>query len=518
MKEYNRLQNSFFSLASGMVYRIITLLTAFVVRTVFVNCLSTDYLGVNGLCTNILSMLSLAELGFGTAMVYSMYKPLAEKDYNKLQQLMDLYKKVYAIIGTVILVLGLCLVPFLDLLVKDKPRIDGFSFYYLLFLLDAVVSYWFFAYRSSLLTADQKMYMVTNYNTAFNIIKSVLQIIMLLAFHNFAIYVIIQIICTVGQNICIALKVNRMYPIFKKNKSNVLPKGERNKIFRDVKALMFTKVGHIALNSTDNIIVSAFVGITQVGLLSNYLLITNAVTAVLTQVTGALMGSLGNYFAKEDKASGYGIFKKVEFLNFWLYGFSTICIITLLNPFITIWLGESYKMPFSVVIWTSINFFVAGFLNTLYTFRSTLGLFTQGQYRPIIVAALNIVLSIVFSQFWGVSGILAATFVSRACVNLWYDPWLVHKYGFNVSVKPFLKKYMFRIPFIVVITVATVWISNLIFLNGVTLWSFVLVTIITAVLPNILFLLCYRKDESFKYFLDIVRNRLLGKLIKGNNN
>lgn len=175
-------------------------------------------------------------------------------------------------------------------------------------------------------------------------------------------------------------------------------------------------------------------------------------------------------------------------------------------------------MPFSVVIWTSINFFVAGFLNTLYTFRSTLGLFTQGQYRPIIVAALNIVLSIVFSQFWGVSGILAATFVSRACVNLWYDPWLVHKYGFNVSVKPFLKKYMFRIPFIVVITVATVWISNLIFLNGVTLWSFVLVTIITAVLPNILFLLCYRKDESFKYFLDIVRNRLLGKLIKGNNN
>ena len=171
MREKSRLQNSILNFVSGMGYRGLTLVTAFVVRTVFVRCLNAEYLGINGLYSNILSMLSLAELGFGTAMVYSMYQPLADKDSQKLQQLMKLYQKVYTIIGTVILFLGLCLVPFLDLLIKDQPDVEGLTFYYILFLLNSVVSYWFFAYRNALLQADQKSYVVTNYNSIFNLIK-----------------------------------------------------------------------------------------------------------------------------------------------------------------------------------------------------------------------------------------------------------------------------------------------------------------------------------------------------------
>lgn len=499
MKEHSRLQNSFFNLVSGFGYRILTMLTAFVVRTVFIRCLDAEYLGINGLYSNILNMLSLAELGFGTAMVYSMYQPLADKDFHKLQQIMSLYRKVYAAIGTVILSIGLCLVPFLDLLIKDQPDIDGLTFYYMLFLLNSVVSYWFFAYRNSLLSADQKAYVVTNYNCIFNLIKSVLQIILLVLFHSFTVYLITQIVCTIAQNITVAIKVDKMYPIFNSHNSAELPKKESKKIFKDVKALMLSKVAHVTLNSTDNIIISAFVGLKWVGLLSNFILISDALASVLCQITSAITGSLGNYFAKEDKTDGYKLFKKVEFINFWLYGFCLIALITLLNPFVTIWLGPDYTVSTGTVVWLSINFFVAGFMNTIFTFRSTLGLFTQGQYRPLVVTALNISLSIILSYRWGISGVLAATSISRLCVNLWYDPWLIHKKGFDVSVKPFFKTYLLRIVLLVSITFLINLISYIVFAKDVTMITFIIMSIITAVVPNIIFIIVFHKTDEFQY-------------------
>ena len=194
MSEGGRLKKSATNMVSGMIYRVLTMLTAFVVRTVFIKCLSNDYLSVNGLYSSILSMLSLAELGFSTAMVYSMYKPLAEKDYQKLSQIMRLYKRVYFIIGTVILLAGLALVPFLDLIIKNKPDIDGLTFYYLLFLFNSVISYWFFAYRSSVLQADQKSSVISNYSSVFNLIKTVAQIVVLIVFKNFTVYLLTQML------------------------------------------------------------------------------------------------------------------------------------------------------------------------------------------------------------------------------------------------------------------------------------------------------------------------------------
>ena len=504
MREKSRLQNSILNFVSGMGYRGLTLVTAFVVRTVFVRCLNAEYLGINGLYSNILSMLSLAELGFGTAMVYSMYQPLADKDSQKLQQLMKLYQKVYTIIGTVILFLGLCLVPFLDLLIKDQPDVEGLTFYYILFLLNSVVSYWFFAYRNALLQADQKSYVVTNYNSIFNLIKSVIQILILIFFHSFTLYLITQIICTVGQNIAVAVKVDVLYPFMKEKNKEDLPKEEKKKIFKDVKALMLSKISHVALNSTDNIIISAFVGSKWVGLLSNFVLISDAITSILCQTTNSITASLGNFFAKEDKNEGYKLFCRVDFLNFWLYGFSTVALITLLNPFITIWIGEKYTLSQGAVVWLSINFLVAGFMNTLFTFRSTLGLFTQGQYRPLIVTAINIGLSIGMSYKWGITGVLAATFISRLCVNLWCDPWLIHKKGFYTSVKPYFKNILLRIIVLVMVTAGMQKISGIVFRSGISIINFVVMVLFTVVLPNGIFILVFHGKEEFKYFFNLI--------------
>lgn len=511
MSERSRLQNSFFNMISGFASRMLGMFTSFIVRTVFIQCLSSDYLGINGLYSSILSMLSLAELGFGTAMVYSMYQPLANKDDEKLKQLMNLYQKVYTIIGAVILILGLSLTPFLEYLIKDAPDISGLKFYYLLFLFNSVVSYWFFAYKNSLLQADQKAYIFTNYMSVFNVIKTILQIILLLVFHSYTIYLVTQILCTIGQNICIALKVNHLYPFLKEKTENKLPKEEKSRIFRDVKALMLSKVSHVVLNSTDNIIISAFVGVKWVGLLSNFVLITDAITSVLCQITGALTGSLGNFFAKEEKESGYVIFKRVEFLNFWLYGFSMIALIVLLNPFVTLWLGEDFVLNEGIIIALAINFFVAGFMNTLWTFRSTLGLFTQGQYRPLIVAILNIIISIGLSYIWGMAGVLAGTAISRACVNLWYDPWLIHRKGFEKSVKPFIVNYILKIMLLGIVTIIMRYISAVIIGTHVTIFNFIVLMITVGIIPNIVFAIAFWKIDELKYFQNLVFKHILKK-------
>lgn len=510
MSENGRLKKSATNMVSGMLYRVLTMLTAFIVRTVFIKCLSNDYLSVNGLFSSILNMLSLAELGFSTAMVYSMYKPLAEKDYRKLSQIMRLYKRAYFIIGSVILLAGLALVPFLDLIIKNKPDIDNLTFYYLLFLLNSVISYWFFAYRSSVLQADQKAYVISNYSSIFNLIKTVAQIIVLLVFKNFTIYLITQMVCTVLQNVAIAIRVKKDYPIFEKSKEE-LPKEDKEHIFKDVRALMIQKISFKVLNTSDSIIISALVGINWVGLLSNYIMIEQAIVAVLSQITSSISASLGNFFVKEDKESGYLIFKRIEFMNFWLYGFSAIALITLSNPFVKIWLGDNYVLGTLVIIALFTRFFMEGYINTMSTFRSTLGLFTQGKYLPLLVASINIALSIGLSFPLGLAGVLLATPISRMCVNGWYMPLVVHRDGFNKSVKPYYAKLVFRFILLATVVALMQLISKFVFNGGVTILNFALMTIITAILPNLIFLMIFRKTDEFKYFKNLVLSKILHK-------
>lgn len=512
MGNSGRIEKSLKNMVNGIAYRILTIMTAFILRTVFIRCLSNDYLSVNGLYSSILSMLSLAELGFSTAMVYSMYKPLADKDYGKLAQIMRLYKSVYKIIGTVILGIGLCLVPFLDVLIKNKPDVPGLTFYYILYLLNTVMSYWFFAYRNSILQADQKSYVISNYSSIFNIIKVLLQIVVLVVFHNFTIYLLVEILCTILQNTSIAYKVKKEYPVFGRDNKEELSKEEKRHIFKDVKALMLQKISFRVLNTSDSIIISAFVGIGWVGLLSNYIMIEEAVVAVISQITSAITASMGNYFVKESKENGYKLFNRIDFMNFWLYSFSTIAFIVLFNPFMELWLGrisDEYILSQTIVVALIIRFFVEGYMNMMSAFRSTLGLFTQGQYTPLMVAALNIILSIGLSFPFGVAGVIIATPLARCCINVWYMPLVIHRDGFNKPVGPFYKKVIIRTLFLIVLTsVMYLFSINIVFKNEVTIVSFVVMVIITAIIPNLIIGIYFFKTDEFKYFVNLFKSRM----------
>lgn len=511
MQNGGRVDKSVTNIVSGIIFRVISILSAFIVRTIFIQCLGNEYLSVNGLYSSILSMLTLAELGFGTAMVYSMYKPLADKDYEKLAQLMHLYKKAYSIIGTVILAAGVCLVPFLDILIKNKPDIPGLTFYYLLFLGNSVISYWFFAYRSSVLQADQRASVISNYSSIFNLIKTILQVIVLLASHNFTIYLLTQILCTILQNLALALKVKKDYPIFGRQVKSELPPAEKKKIFDDVQALMIQKVSFRVLNTSDSLIISSFVGINRVGLLSNFILVEEAVFAVLSQIFGAITASMGNFFAKESKEDGYRLFQRLDFMNHWLYGFSAVALVALLNPFVELWLGEDYTLDQIVVVALCARFFVEGYMNLMSSMRSTMGLFTQGKYFPLLVAALNIGLSIGLSYPLGIAGVLFATPLSRCIINVWYMPLVIHRNGFNKNVSPYYGKLLTRVALLSAIALLMQLISHAVFSNGITILRFIIMTCITAIVPNAIMILLYHRTEEYQYFYELI----IGVLKKG---
>lgn len=508
----SRLKNSALNLATGLMGRALTIVLNFAVRTIFIHCLNEAYLSVNGLYSNILTVLSLAELGFGSAVVYHMYEPMATHNYQKVAGLLLYFKKIYFVVGVVIVALGLCVIPFMDVIIKDKPDVPLLTLYYVVFLLNSGLSYCFAAYKGTLFSADQRDYVKTNVQNVVSIIQAVLQVLLLLLFRAYLVYLLVQLAGTVFANACVAYLAGEKYPEVSNYKNEQLNDGEKQQLLKNTGALFLTKVGHVALNGTDNIIISAVVGVLWVGRLSNYTLICDSVTSVLCQITAAITGSLGNFFATEEKRAGYALFQRVEFLNFWLYGFSFIALVSLLDPFVQLWAGSRFVLGLPVSLAIAINFFVAGYMNTLWVFRSTLGLFKQGKFRPILVAVVNIVLSIVLGKHWGVFGVLIATFLSRASISLWYDPLILHKYGFGVSSKPFFVQYVKRIILLAIVLVVMLSIRKAILFAGTTIPKFLLMMVITTVVPNAVFWLVYHHSDEYAYFRSIIKDRALAPI------
>jgi len=266
MAEESRIQNSKLNILFGFANSFITTILGFVTRSVFIYTLGVNYLGLNGLYTNILSLLSLAELGIGSAITFSLYKPIAEHDNKKIKALMQLYKSAYQKIGIIILVVGLSLVPFLKYLVNFQQNVDiNYQLIYVLFLADSVISYLFFAYRSVIVYANQKGYVLTKYETTFSIIRSVVQFLVLIIFKNYYMYLIIPIMISILKNLLISIKAGKMFPVINEKGKEELDKEEKDSIFKNIYSLALFKISSVVYTSTDNIIISSFLGTAIVG-------------------------------------------------------------------------------------------------------------------------------------------------------------------------------------------------------------------------------------------------------------
>lgn len=505
MNQRSRVENSLKNSLFGVFSQATNILLGLVVRTFFIHFLSKEYLGINGLFTNILTMMSLAEMGIGSAIVFSMYKPIAENDYRQIAKLMNFYKRAYEIIGIVVAGVGLCIVPFLKYIIKDQPNIDNLTIIYLLYLSNTVLSY-FVAYKQSIFNADQRVRVIHSFRLVFYIVRSILQIIILIFLRNFVLYLLVQVICTFLENLAISLYADHKYSFLREYRMEKLTSEERKPIIKNIKALFIYKIGSTALDGTDNIIISAFDGIISVGLLSNYSLITNSVQMLLSQVTNSLTGSVGNFIAQEKEERYEELLDRITFLYFVLYGGSCVILMACLSTFVKIWAGESFVLSFWIVFIHCINMYIYGMMNAVWTFRSTMGLFVHGKWRPLISAVINIVVSIVLAQKIGLLGVILGTTITRITTNVWYDPYIVFKYGLKKKPVKYYLKWIGYL-FVICTLVLLMHLFNM-YINTTSILQLILSAFVAIVSFSTIVIILFGRSSEYKYYKSIIINFL----------
>lgn len=499
----SRLGNTLRNFKFGAAAQLVVTLLGFVSRTVFIRVLGMEYSGVNGLYTSILDVLSLTELGLADVVIYSLYKPLAEGDTDRLAALMGYYKVIYRYIAFAVGVIGLCLVPFLRVLVKSQ--IDRFHLvlYYLMFLANSVCSY-LLVYKASIIQADQKRYLISKYNMLFKLLATLLQIVLLLVLRNFTVYLSIQIGMTVVNNLYVSRKADRLYPCLREKRE--LPKEEKKAIFRDVRHMFSYKAGGQLLNGTDNLYISSMISTATVGIYDNYTMIqTMVVTAFTNTLNQAVLGSIGNLNATGTREQKKQIFDAYSLVFSWITTFCALSLLALYNPFIRIWAGEDWLLPMSTVAVICLNYFLPNVLTPVWSYRNTTGLFRETRDILLYAAGINLVLSYFMGLRWGLTGILAATAVSRVLTSFWYEPYLLHKRIFGCSSIPFFLRQGACLGVVVLSFAVITLVSSL---CGLGVWGdFFLRGVLCLVIPNGLLLALNFRTEAFGY----LKEKLLKK-------
>lgn len=477
----SRTEKAFRNIIYNILSVFITTVLLFAVRTVFIRTLGIEFLGLQGLFSNILSVLSLAELGMGTAMVYSLYKPLAENDKHRIELLMRFFKKAYRVISIVIILISLILLPFIDRLISEDTSFINIQLIFIIYVTQTVSTYLFFAYKSSLLKADQKEYIIARINVGAQLISSIVQVLVLVLLQSFIFYLLVLIGTNIIINLIIAWDVKKRYEYSIDVNKDKLDKIELRAFFKDLLALFYYKVNFVVVRATDNIVLSYFIGLAIVGLYSNYLLISVALRKFYTPIFSSLKASLGNLIAQKGSENSYKVFGMINMVAVFIYGGSAVALYILSNRFIAIWIGEQFIIRGLFVALFSIQFYLMGLQTFLSSFRNSMGLFQKAKYRPIGGMLLNIILSVILVQNHGISGVLGATIISSVLTYMWFDPLIIHTYGFRRSV---YKYYWTNIYHFVSLSLFAIILNNLILSNVSTtgIVGFFLITVISGLL------------------------------------
>lgn len=419
--------------------QFLTMLLSFINRMVFIRCLSAEYLGVNGLFTDVLSILNFAELGIGTAMVFSMYEPAARDDEQKLARLMNLYKWMYRAVAVSVLLFGLVLLPFLPYLIKGGEGIEHITLIYMIYVLGSASSY-LLSYKNSIYQAYQKGYICAGWSMACECIKTVSQITVLLLTRNFILYLAVQQAIQFLPNIMVSRMVDKEFPYLKE--CHELPeREERNGILKNIGAMSMHKLSTIIVRNTDSLLMSSFIGLATVGLYSNYRLVINALNNLMGKFAVAFSGSIGNFAVMENSDRLYKIYKEMDFMFFVMSAYLTGGLMMLFNPFITLLFGGRYCFPMTTVMVIVAEFYITRMRQTNLLFREAMGLFCNDRYKAVAESIINLVASLVLVRQYGVTGIIWGTIISTLCTCAWVEPYIFLKYGVQDAWKKKLRDY-----------------------------------------------------------------------------
>lgn len=509
-----RTSNSIKNILTGIFLQIITIFLGFFSRKIFINNLGVELLGINGMLTSILSMLSLVELGFGGAIYYSLYKPLAKQDKNQINAIMNLYSKLYKVIGVVVFVLGLSMMPFLSYFVDTTIPISYVNKVYIIFVIDSVLSY-FLAYRRNILSADQKSYIINKLSTVFSVSLSLLQVLAIIYTKNYILYLLIKVVLGFTQNLIIYLMTNKEYPYLKEKSREPLDKEIKDEIIKNAKALLVVNIAVYCVFGTDNLLLSMFGGVTIVAIYSNYNMIINAINSLIAQLFSGIKASFGNFLIEKSLEEAHDIFNVLYFINFWISTFCAVSLVTLLNPFIEVWLGKEMLFPITAVFIIVFNFYSRSMTQAIELVRNSAGLYSPYpffKYWALVEGVLNLVVSILLAKYMnlGMFGVFIGTSISTA-ISVFVLPWNVYKYVFKMKSNQYYIRYFKYILCSAFFTFITYNIANSILVNNIYI-LFILKCIICLLIPNLFILLFFGKSKEFIYLSN--RFGFKNKLIK----
>lgn len=512
MKENSsRTKKTMINTLSGIINRFGKAILDFLLRSVFIYTLGIQYTGVSSVFTDILTMLSLSELGISTAIATALYKPLHDKDNEKMQRLMNFYKSAYRYIAFFIIIIGIILVPFLDKIITNVPDIkENIKIIFVLYIIKTAFSY-LLVYKTTILRADQKQYIIANKELICFFIRYIIEILILILTKDFMTYLIVEIVATIIQNYIITQNAVKQYPdVFIKN-NNKLNKTEKNKLFKDIKGLSMYQISGTIGNSIDNILISGFIGTDLVGIISSYTLIRKQIELILKQFFNAVIPSIGNLAAEEDTNKQFIIFNRLFYISFIMVNFCSVSMFVIFNPFITVWLGKNYILGEEIVFVIAFDSFLYILLQAVAAFRNANGLFVKGQYRPLITAIINVVLSVVLIKRLGVFGTILATIIARL-ITQWYDPYLLFKNIFKKRFLNFYIKYLVYIMVFLISCVITRYIAN-VYISENMIIDVLYKGVCCLIIPNIIVVICTIRTKEFLFVVNTVKEKI--KDVKG---
>ena len=513
MRTKKALKNTIVSFVSYFILIIF----GFIVQRVFKDALGKEYLGISSLYTNIMTGLNVVELGFGSAIVANMYRPVAEDNIENINSLLQYYKKIYSYVACLVLIIGLCILPFVDIIVGSRIALINLKVIFAFYLIDSVVSY-FITYKRSLLYANQKTYYTTCIHTVAVIVTNMLQILFLIYTRNFYLYLITSIVFRIIENICINYIVNRLYPYVKDGIKHQLSDEIRGDIIKKVKGLFFHKVASFVVLGSDNIIISMMpnLGITWVGIYSSYSLITTKLTSLIDSIFNSITASVGNLLVEGDLEKSYNMFKVIKLINTWIYIYISISFYFISFPFVRLWMGQDFVLDTITVFVITLNLFFGGLRASYGAFKNAAGIFFEDRFVPVLESFTNIITSIPLAYLFGLKGVLLGTMCSTMVLFIYSYPRYVYYIIFKKDLKVYVKDLMSSIVMFIITMGVTKVVMCLISFQS-TFKQLFFSLIICLIIPNVVLVIMNYKTNEFDFILAIL-HKLMKKLLRREDN
>lgn len=508
----NTVRGAFF----GVINKVVMIIMPFIIRSLLIHKIGAEYAGLSSLFTSILKVLNVAELGFVSAATFSLYKPIAEEDTDKVCALLSFYRKINYTLGLIIFVAGLAMLPFLDHLIDGSYPADvNLRILYFIYLIDSAASYFLFSYKNMILYAYQRVDVITIISTVVHLAMYVGQIVALVVFRSFYAYSIMIIVYSVSNNLVLARYVSKKFPQYRCRGS--LTKMEKSGILKNAYGMLLFKICQVTRNSLDTVFISASIGLTAAAIYSNYYQIFAGVVSIQSIIRESMKGGIGNKIALNSPEKNHEDMLNFMYLYAWFSGVCTACMLCLYQPFIRFWVGAEMMLDETTMIAFCVYFYVTSIGSIRFLYHQSAGLFWTKRYWTVAETVVNLVGNYVLIKYFGVLGIVCSTIISLITIDFFYSSTIVYDHYFkNGKISTYFKKHGLYFLITAAGCIPAYLICNIIPVEG--LWGLCIRLAVCLIVSNSIFWSCYKRLPEYpeakkiaNRVLNIIKKKVGGK-------